>query len=181
MFRIDDPTALAQAPTDTAPTGDTPGFFTNGNPTIGQPATIVPDWWLNQQQEENMSILAEAGIVPAKGTNNQVLGALLAMFQPMIVFGGKIIKPTSGLILQSFAGPLSAVANAANSPVQWDAAFPEPFPNACVYVVASDGANGCILWNNIISVGQGSVTGWVYSTIAGTNRSGNPTILAIGY
>ena len=74
MYRIDNSTASTVLPTP-KPVG-AGGFFTAG--TIGgQAATIVEADWLNQVQEELMAILAADGMAPAKGTNNQVITAIL--------------------------------------------------------------------------------------------------------
>jgi hypothetical protein len=68
MHRIDGP-------------GAAPGnLFTEGNPATALPATTVTDAWLNDVQEELMSILAAAGVAPIKGDQNQVLEALTALF-----------------------------------------------------------------------------------------------------
>ena len=181
MFRIDDPNAVATLPNDFAPTGSPPGYFTNGQPGQ-QPATPVPDWWLNQVQEEPLAVLAKAGVVPAKGTNNQLLTSLLKLFGVTLVTAGPtaLVLP-SALIIQQFSGPNSAVNNNPNAPQQWAANFPEPFPNACISVSVVDGANGCILWNSISSLSKTTVQGWVWSTVSGTSRVGNPSITAIGY
>ncbi|GAB7527902.1 hypothetical protein PS3A_03080 [Pseudomonas sp. 3A(2025)] len=50
--------------------------FTEGDPVGGVQATVVTAPWLNDIQEELLSILAAAGIAPAKGTQDQVLKAI---------------------------------------------------------------------------------------------------------
>lgn len=55
--------------------------FTDGDPVGGVPATVVTDDWLNEIQEEIMSVLAAASIAPVKGTQNQLLGAIRALGQ----------------------------------------------------------------------------------------------------
>lgn len=77
MFRIDNPSAAATQPAPTA--AGTPGFFTDGNPGGGVPATIVPAEWLNGVQEELISVLAAAGITPKKDMFNQVASAIVAI------------------------------------------------------------------------------------------------------
>ena len=64
MHRIDGPGATAD------------DKFTEGDPVAAVPATVVTDDWLNDVQEELISILAAAGIDPVKGTQNQVLAAI---------------------------------------------------------------------------------------------------------
>lgn len=67
MHRIDGPGATADHK------------FTDGDPVGGVPATVVTDDWLNEIQEEIMSVLAAASIAPVKGTQNQLLGAIRAL------------------------------------------------------------------------------------------------------
>ncbi|CAI8805070.1 putative Tail fiber protein [Pseudomonas sp. IT-P74] len=50
--------------------------FTDGDPVGGVQATVVTDDWLNDVQEELMSILTAAAITPVKGTQNQILTAI---------------------------------------------------------------------------------------------------------
>ncbi|WP_321875559.1 gp53-like domain-containing protein [Burkholderia cenocepacia] len=78
MFRTDQNTAVTALP-NPAPAG-TPGYFTGGNPATGQAATILDADWLNMIQEELISILTAAGVVPSKATYNQVLAALEILF-----------------------------------------------------------------------------------------------------
>ncbi|MBB5462865.1 hypothetical protein [Paraburkholderia sp. Cpub6] len=82
MFRIDDATAATSLPTPEA--AGTEGYFTEGNPTAGTPATNVRGSWLNMIQEELCSILAAAGITRSKTTYNQVNSALQKMYSPVI-------------------------------------------------------------------------------------------------
>ncbi|WP_414884607.1 hypothetical protein [Pseudomonas sp. IT-P171] len=53
--------------------------FTEGDPVGGVQATVVTDDWLNDVQEELMSVLTAGGIPPVKGTQDQVLKAVKAM------------------------------------------------------------------------------------------------------
>ena len=68
MHRIDGPGATVD------------NEFTDGDPVGGVPATIVMADWLNDVQEELMSILSAAGITPVKGTQDQVLKAFVRFF-----------------------------------------------------------------------------------------------------
>jgi len=63
---------------------DAPGFavgnlFTEGNPTLGIPATEVSDDWLNDVQEELTTVIEGQGIALVKGTQDQLQAALLSM------------------------------------------------------------------------------------------------------
>ncbi|QBR31897.1 MULTISPECIES: hypothetical protein [Pseudomonas] len=76
MHRIDGPGATAD------------NKFTEGDPVGGVQATVVTEDWLNDVQEELISILTAAGITPAKGTQNQILAALRgsSLFQTPALF-----------------------------------------------------------------------------------------------
>ena len=76
MFRTDVTTATASLPTPAAP--GTAGFFTNGNPALGIPATVVDQDWLNRIQEEILSVLTAAGVTPVKSNYSQLLAAIKA-------------------------------------------------------------------------------------------------------
>lgn len=74
MFAIDDATAVAVMPTPEA--AGTPGFFTEGNPALGQAATYARASFLNALQQELLNICAAAGITPSKTAYNQILLAM---------------------------------------------------------------------------------------------------------
>ncbi|WP_250502845.1 hypothetical protein [Caballeronia sp. AZ7_KS35] len=82
MFRIDDATAATSLPTPE--TAGTEGYFTEGNPTAGTPATNVRGSWLNMIQEELCAVLAAAGITRSKTTYNQVNSALQKMYGSVV-------------------------------------------------------------------------------------------------
>lgn len=64
MHRIDGPGATVD------------NKFTDGDPVGGVQATLVTDDWLNDMQEEVMSVLTAAAVAPVKGTQNQLLRAI---------------------------------------------------------------------------------------------------------
>ena len=70
MFRIDDATATNSLPTPAV--AGTPGYFTEGNPGLGVPATKVTGDWLNMIQEELVNVITGAGRSPSKTTFNQL-------------------------------------------------------------------------------------------------------------
>ncbi|MBR8221315.1 hypothetical protein [Burkholderia ambifaria] len=82
MYRIDDATAATSLPAPEA--AGTEGYFTEGNPATGTPATKVRGSWLNMLQEELCAILAAAGIARSKTTYNQVNSALQKMYSPVV-------------------------------------------------------------------------------------------------
>lgn len=74
MFRIDDPSAVGSLPTPAA--AGTEGFFTEGNPGTGVPATRVTGDFLNLLQEELRNVVVAAGLTPSKTNNAQLLSAI---------------------------------------------------------------------------------------------------------
>jgi len=77
MYRIDDATAATSLPAPES--AGTEGYFTEGNPAAGTPATNVRGSWLNMIQEELRAVVVAGGLTPSKTTYNQVLSALIAM------------------------------------------------------------------------------------------------------
>lgn len=69
MHRIDGPGATVD------------GKFTEGDPVGGIQATVVTDDFLNDVQEELISILTAAGVTPTKGTQDQVLQSFYKLVQ----------------------------------------------------------------------------------------------------
>lgn len=67
MHRIDVPSATPD------------NEFTEGSPTGGVPATTVSADWLNDIQEEIMSVLTNQGIAPIKGVQDQLLQAIIGI------------------------------------------------------------------------------------------------------
>lgn len=74
MFKIDQATAAASLPTPAAP--GTQGYFTNGNPASGIPATIVDADFMNMLMMEMMNVVTGGGQTPSKTTYNQMLLAI---------------------------------------------------------------------------------------------------------
>lgn len=68
MFRIDSAGATVN------------NRFTEGDPSLSIPATVVSDEWLNHVQEEIIKPIEEMGITLVKGNEGQLWSALLAMF-----------------------------------------------------------------------------------------------------
>lgn len=64
---------------------DSPGtqlpeeIFTEGNPALNIPATEVSDDWLNDVQEEIVTVIENQGIALVKGTQNQLETAIFSM------------------------------------------------------------------------------------------------------
>lgn len=52
------------------------GHFTEGNPALGQPATVVTADWLNASQDEQENLIVAAGLTPDVGDNAQLAAAV---------------------------------------------------------------------------------------------------------
>ncbi|MCA8263307.1 hypothetical protein QZM95_20175 [Burkholderia multivorans] len=83
MYRIDDATAATSLPAPEA--AGTEGYFTEGNPATGTPATKVRGSWLNMIQEELRNVVTAGGLTPSKTTYNQVLSAIKRICQNTVV------------------------------------------------------------------------------------------------
>ena len=73
---------LEVAPYGTAPTAPAanPGYPTNGNPSIGTPASEPGEWWFHMITEELLAVVTAGGITPAVNTLTQVRDAMYALF-----------------------------------------------------------------------------------------------------
>jgi len=85
MYRIDDSTAATSLPTPE--TEGTEGFFTEGNPATGTPATNVRGSWLNMIQEELRAVVVAAGLTPSKTVYTQLRDAIASMYG-----GGRLLR-----------------------------------------------------------------------------------------
>lgn len=83
MFRIDDPTAATSLPVPES--AGTEGYFTEGDPVAGTPATLVRGSFLNMVQEELRTVVTAGGLTPSKTTYNQVLAAIRAIGKQTVV------------------------------------------------------------------------------------------------
>ncbi|WP_353191421.1 hypothetical protein [Pandoraea pnomenusa] len=103
MYRIDDATAATALPAPEA--AGTEGFFTEGNPASGTPATNVRGSWLNMIQEELRAIAVAGGQTPTKGVNNQVLAAITRM-------SSGVVGASRNLVMNVSAASASATVTA---------------------------------------------------------------------
>jgi hypothetical protein len=81
MYRIDNSTASPSMPTPDVPGPNVDGFFTNGDPTLGQLATIVDDDWLNAIQEELCYCIEQSGQTLDKTDRTQLYQAIGTLLQ----------------------------------------------------------------------------------------------------
>lgn len=121
MFRIDDATAAASPPA--AELAGTPGYFTEGNPATGVPATLIRASWLNAVQEELIGVLTASGVTPAKGSTGQVAAALGIATHSLT--GAGYQKLPGGIILQW--GATSIAGTDTQATVTLPIAFPTGF------------------------------------------------------
>lgn len=112
MKRIQHATAVASEPSPGA--SGTTGFFTEGNPGTGTPATVVSDDWLNDVQEELVGPIVLAGLTPTAGVR-QLLAALYKLMTPTgTVMAGFWTAPPPGWIMMNDGTIGSAASTATN-------------------------------------------------------------------
>lgn len=75
MHRIDGPAAAPG------------GFFTEGDPSVGTPATVVTDDWMNAVQAEIESVITATGTALSKPDNAQMLAAIRALIAVAVPSG----------------------------------------------------------------------------------------------
>lgn len=83
MYQTDQSTAATSLPAPAA--AGAQGFFTNGNPAAGTPATILDADFMNMVMLELCNIVTAAGMTLSKTTYNQVLLAMKRLVQNQIV------------------------------------------------------------------------------------------------
>lgn len=155
MYRIDDATAAVSLPAPEAAGSE--GYFTEGNPATGTPATNVRGSWLNMIQEELRAIAVAGGQTPSKTTYNQVLLAIQSL----------IAQPTtnrvSGVVGQARNLAMSVSAASATATLTADEIIVESALGGFRYCIpsfsktinlAATGAGG-------MDTGSAPASGWV--------------------
>jgi hypothetical protein len=94
MYRIDDATAATSLPAPEA--AGIEGYFTEGNPATGTPATKVRGSWLNMIQEELRAVVVAAGLTPSKTTYTQLRDAIKSLYGPGRLLRTSIYAIVSG-------------------------------------------------------------------------------------
>lgn len=178
MFRIDDPTAVGSLPTPEA--AGTEGYFTEGNPGSGVPATLVRGSFLNMVQEELRAVVVAGGLTPSKTTYDQLLNAIKAVAIGQFVHSlGSLgtpgyVKLPDGVIIQwgnVVTSPGGAVA----------VTFPIAFPGAAAALVTGTGAAAAAVTSfDTLSSAGFNMNGWTSSTGARVAIA-NAWWIAIGY
>lgn len=77
------PYTVIKEQADKAPVTGTPGWATDGNPSVNKPATQWPAYAFNAIQEELASLILSAGLDLNRNDNTQVLSALQKMLAPL--------------------------------------------------------------------------------------------------
>lgn len=93
MYQIDNSTAAQAIPAST--TAGSKGYFTDGNPATGTPATILPAEFMNMLMMENLNVLAAAGIPPDKSKFNQLAQAISAITGSNLTWANLGGKPST--------------------------------------------------------------------------------------
>lgn len=78
MQRVNRASAVTTMPAP--PAGGTPGFFTAGDPGLGQPATVPGFEWFNGVQEELIALITRGGITASNADLEQVRKSLDRLF-----------------------------------------------------------------------------------------------------
>ena len=147
MYRIDNQTAVEVMPTPRPATGKQ-GFFTEGDPARGIPATDVDMEFLNVVQEELVGICDHAGIALDKAKKDQVLQALIS------IFGQHLPEGTADgqMLVWNHAARRWQPGTASSG---WDA-FPVGYP--CWWVTdKTDGLGNFLLPSNKFLVRNGDI------------------------
>lgn len=132
MRRIDVATAVASPPP--VPSAGTAGYFTNGNPGAGVPATEVPDWWLNMTQGEIEAVILAAGLTPTKDVWNQLRDALAILYGGTGVFAATGHLWLPGRVLMQwgqYAGTTGSLVGGVAEIAGITVTFPIAFPTEC--------------------------------------------------
>ena len=117
MQRVNRSSAVSSLPA--APTGGTPGYFTGGNPGLGQAATVPGFEWFNGVQEELIGMLTRAGVTPAQGDLTQLRQSLDRLYGGglrTVVANTTLTADDAGLVLvDATGGPRTITLPAANA------------------------------------------------------------------
>lgn len=79
--------------------GNVDNRFHPGNPATGQQATLIDQDWLNAVQEEIVNVILEANIDLAKGTNDQLASAIVALIAGVVGDGSGAVPTTRQLLV----------------------------------------------------------------------------------
>lgn len=103
MHRIDDATAAVALPTPATP--GTPGYFTEGNPSLAVPATIVTADWANAIQEEIAYVIEQAGGTLDKADTTQLKAAIDTMISTAAGAAASQAEMETGTATDKYSSP----------------------------------------------------------------------------
>jgi hypothetical protein len=176
MRRIKGPGAVTSKPAVVIASGPE-GYFTSGDPGGSVPATVVPDWWLTQQQEELLAFLTAAGITPdATGADMaQVLAAARVLFGGT----GSLTNPgwmrlPGGLIIQWGKGTTTGTSGVTIT-------FPFAFPNACFTFQPTDEADAAGSVSIAVAMGGRPISRFAGEARHADGTSGGFYWMALGW
>jgi hypothetical protein len=105
MQRVNRSSAVLSLPA--APAGGIPGYFTGGNPGLGQQATVPGYEWFNGVQEELIGMLTRAGVTPAQADLTQLRQSLDRLYGGglrTVVANTTLTADDAGLVLVDATG-----------------------------------------------------------------------------
>lgn len=79
--------------------GNVDNRFHPGNPATGQQATLIDQEWLNAVQEEIVGVILAANIPLAKGTNDQLAEAIVALIAGVVGDGDGAVPTTREVLV----------------------------------------------------------------------------------
>ena len=173
MQRVKRSTAIATLPAP--PVGGTPGFFTGGNPGVGQPASVPGYEWFNGVQEELIGLILRGGIAASDGDLAQVRKSLDRLFGgglASLSANTTLTVDDAGLVLVSASGGARTItlpaANALGGrPIHFRIVKSDSSANALTVGRAGsdtiEGATSIVLryqWESVTLASDGN-SGWV--------------------
>lgn len=172
MHRIDGSTASETLPAPGAVVG-TPGFFTDGDPAAGIPATVVSFDWANAVQEELAHVVTDpagGGLTLDKADNTQLLAAIGAIIDRRVSTAIELSDASATLRVKTLIIKRGGGVVGANT-------FDSPFPLFCdrVYVMPQANYGSGSFW-----ISAKSTTGFTLAAGAGVSSVAFD-YLAFGY
>ena len=130
--------------------GHAANMFTEGNPGLGVPPTVVTDDWLNDVQENLVDVILNAGVPLTKGRAQDLRDAIVALIgvhAPVVSVPDA--STTQKGVVELATGPEAAALTAANLAIT---------PNALASVVATSAAFGLVRYATNAEVQTGTAT-----------------------
>lgn len=185
MNRVRRSTAVATLPAP--PAGGTPGYFTGGNPGLGQAATVPGYEWFNAVQEELIALILRGGLSPSSSDLAQVRKSLDRLFggnSSYISINTTLSYDQAGLVLVDAAGgprtiTLPSASTPSNTPVRFRIVKIDASANAVTVLAPGE----TISANNVLStsgamcdlIGNGYNSWWsIYFGPPTTTQGGSP-------